>query len=89
MTLPPNGGYFLLCFQLLFIMFDNFVVVYRYYATDDGHCHWTDSSESFASFDDAQQFIDVIDARIANGDPDVRPGFIVAADDIPRLPLRW
>jgi len=70
-------------------MSDNFVVVYRYYATDDGHCHWTDSSESFASHDDAQHFIDHIDARIANGDSDVCPGRIVDAHDIPPVPTRW
>ena len=83
------GGLFYCVFNLLFVMSRNFVVVYRYYATDDGHCHWTDSSESFASLDDAQQFIDVIDARIANGDSDVRPGRIVDSDDIPPLPVRW
>lgn len=70
-------------------MSDKFVVVYRYYATDDGHCHWTDSSESFASLDDAQHFIDDLNDRIANGASDVRPGRIVDADDIPPLPVRW
>ena len=57
------------------------LVQYRYYAFDDGHHHWTDDYESFATVTDAEQFIAELDRRIADGDTNVRPGRIV--DDVP------
>ena len=58
----------------------NYLVQYRYYAYDDGHHHWTDDYQSFATESDAQQFIADLDRRIADGDTDVRPGRIVTPD---------
>ena len=58
----------------------NYLVQYRYYAYDDGHHHWTDDYESFATESDAQQFIADLDRRIADGDIDIRPGRIVTDD---------
>ena len=61
-------------------MSDNFIVQYRYYAYDDGHHHWTDDYESFATESAAHDFIAELDTRIANGDTDVRPGRIITPD---------
>lgn len=63
-------------------MSDNFIVQYRYYAYDDGHHHWTDDYESFATESAARDFIAELDTRIANGDTDVRPGRIVSEDEL-------
>ena len=57
-----------------------FTVMYRYYAYDDGHHHWTDDYASFATESEANDFIAELDRRIADGDHDVCPGRIVDLD---------
>ena len=63
-------------------MTNKFIVEYRYYAFDDGHHHWTDDYESFATESDALTFIAELDERIANGDHNVRSGRIVSESDL-------